>query len=583
MSRRKIIFGSLIGMVLALAFFLSNRMCELVRTAVKNGGDLFAEYSSFFSHIAKRPLYISLDIIDLGVGFIVALLIFLLAISRKRVFRPGEEYGSARFGTSNDIKPFVDPVSDRNIILTQTECLSMQGRMKIVNGIDYNRNKNVVVIGGTGTGKTRYFVKPNLLQMYGSYIVTDPKGTLLTECGQAFEVNHYQIRVLNLNGAQGIKQSLHYNPFAYIRSEADILKLVDVLMSNTNGNAQQSTADPFWQASEKLLYTALIGYIWDCGDPEEQNIGTLLDLLGACDVREDDENYKNPVDLLFDNLEKDFPNHFALRQYRKYRQAAGKTAKSILISCGARLAAFDISEVRELMSFDELELDTLGERKTALFIITSDTDKTFNFIAAIMYSQMFNLLCDKALEYGGRLPVHVRCILDEFANMGQIPNFENIISVIRSREISACPILQSKAQLEAVYDKKADIIIDNCDTMLFLGGKGKILEEVSKLLGRQTIDQNNDSHSRGAQRNDSTSFQKLGRELLMPDELATLSNNECICHIRGVRPFKSKKYNLTSHPRYPLTSDADAKNTFVPLWLRPPVTITPDETFRVLL
>ncbi len=515
MNRKKAFFYSLVGLLIGLLFAFVNRASEVIRLAWERGGDLVDAFDSIGGSIAAKPFYLSRHINDLmASGFVVmALLMFIL--HHRKVFRPGEEYGSARFGTKQDIKYLVDPTPDHNIILTATESLSMAGRMKITKTEDFNRNKNVLVIGGAGSRKTMGFVKPNLLQMHSSYIVTDPKGTLLTECGHAFEVNHYRIKVLNLFEAEGMRKSLGYNPFAYIRNEADVLKLVDVLMANTNGGEQKQSSDPFWTAAEKLFYCALIGYIWSCGEPEDQNMGTLLDLLNACDAREEDEEYQNPVDLIFQDLKRECPEHFAVRQYVKFRKAAGKTMKSILISCGARLAPFDIQEVRDLMSEDELELDKLGDRKTVLFVITSDTSKTFNFIAAMMYSQMFNLLCDRALQCGGRLKVHVRCLLDEFANIGKIPNFEEIISVIRSREISVCPILQSKAQLESVYDKKTDIIVDNCDTLLFLGSKSvKTLKEVGELLGKQTIDLWNDSKARGSSKTDTTSYQKLGREIM---------------------------------------------------------------------
>ncbi|WMJ83148.1 type IV secretory system conjugative DNA transfer family protein [Oscillospiraceae bacterium MB24-C1] len=584
MNRRKLTFHTLAVLFLLLVFWYVNRASELLRGAFEDGTSMALAIQNTGIEMLRNPFYLSINNIDLAVASASVLVLLITALQRRKVFRPGEEYGSARFGTMRDIQPFIDKDPDKNIILTETEMLSMSSRMKRTKNEDYNRNKNVLIIGGAGSGKTRYFVKPNLLQMHSSYVVTDPKGTLLRECGHAFEASGYRIKVLNLNETDGMRQSQGYNPFNYIRSEADILKLVDVLMANTNGEGQRPTGDPFWQAAEKLLYTALIGYIWSCGEPQDKNIGTLLDLLGASDAKEEDEEYKNPVDVLFMELEREFPDHFAVRQYRKYRKAAGKTAKSILISCGARLAPFDIKEVRDLMSEDELELEQLGDRKTVLFVITSDTNKTFNFIAAMMYSQMFNLLCDRALyKYGGSLPVHVRCILDEFANIGRIPNFEEIISVIRSREISACPILQSRAQLESVYEKKSDIIMDNCDTLLFLGSKSyKTLEEMTKMIGRQTIDQYNTSKSRGSQKSDSTNYQKLGRELMTIDELASMSRSECICHIGGIRPFKSKKYDLTQHPRYHLTSDADRNNAYTPLWLRPHVTISAEERFEVL-
>lgn len=574
----------LIAAVFFVIFWYVNRCSELVQSALTTGKDVIDAILNAPSIISKKIFHLSFDIIDIISGAMAVLLAFFILMHENKVFRLGEEYGSAKYGKPKDIRPFIDrDNADNNLILTKTEMLSMQGRIKIRNGMDYNRNKNVIVIGGSGAGKTRYFVKPNLLQMNGSYVVTDPKGTLLAECGRAFERNGYRIKVLNINGMEGMKQSLHYNPFAYIRNEADVLRLVDMIIANTNGDKQSQGNDPFWVNADKLLLLALIGYIWSCGEPEDKNINTLLDMLGECSAKEENEEYQSPVDLLFNELEKDFPDHFSVRAYRKFRKGAGKTLKSVLMSCGARLAAFDIQEIRELLSYDELELDTLGDEKTILFVVNSDTDTTFNFIAAIMYSQMFNLLCDKALyTYGGSLPVHVSCILDEFYNIGKIPNFENIISVIRSRNISACPILQSKSQIEERYDKKAGVIIDNCDTTLFLGSTDmKILKEVSEMLGKETISLYNDSKSRGTQKSDSINYQKLGRELLTPDELRRLNGNECICLIRGIKPFKSKKYDLTKHPRYQLTADADSRNKFIPAWLRKPTDIAPDEQFRV--
>ncbi|MDF3005282.1 MAG: conjugal transfer protein TraG [Oscillospiraceae bacterium] len=583
MNRRKLTFHALAVLFLLLVFWYVNRASELLRGAFQDGKSMALALQNTGGEMLRNPFYLSINSIDLGVASASALVLLITALQRRKVFRVGEEYGSAQYGTKRDIQPFINPDPDKNIILTETERLSMSLHMKRTKTEDYNRNKNVLIIGGSGSGKTRYFVKPNILQMYGSYVVTDPKGTVMREVGHALEINGYDIKVLNVTDAAGMRQSLHYNPLAYAKDEAGILKLVDVLMSNTNGEGLKPSGDPFWQSSEKLLYCALISYILSCGEPEDKNLGTLVDMISAFEVHEDDADFKCAVDLLFDQLESEFPEHFAVKQYKKFKLAAGKTAKSILISCGARLAPFDIKEVRDLMAYDELDLDKLGDKKTALFVITSDTDKTFNFIAALMYSQMFNLLCDKALyDYGGVLPVHVRCILDEFYNIGRIPNFDQLIAVIRSRNMSACPILQSKAQVEGIYDKKADIIVDNCDTLLFLGGKGKILEEVVKLLGRQTIDQFNTSKSRGNQKSDSTNYQKLGRELMTIDELASMSRSECICHIGGIRPFKSKKYDLTQHPRYHLTSDADRSNEYTPLWLRPHVTISAEERFEVL-
>lgn len=583
MSSKKAFSYTLMLLVVLVVFFYINRSSEVVRTAYENGQDLLQAMDGIGQVILERPLYLSLNQTDLLVpGFVLTVLLMFI-MRRRKVFRLGEEYGSARWGTAADIKPFIDPDPYKNIILTQTERLSMAGRMKVTKAEDYNRNKNVLVIGGAGTGKTRYYVKPNLLQCHSSYVITDPKGLLLYECGHALESQGYAIKVLNLDDTWGMRKSMGYNPFVYIHSEADILKVVDVFMANTGGGDKKEMGDPFWQAAERLFYCALIAYIWSVGEPEDRNFCTLLDLLNASDAREEDEDYQSPVDILFRDLEKDYPSHFAVRQYKKFRKAAGKTAKSILISCAARLAPFDIQEVRDLMTTDELELDLLGDEKTALFVITSDTNKTFNFIAALAYSQMFNLLCNRADHvHGGRLPVHVRCLFDEFANIGRIPNFDEIISVIRSREISANVILQSKAQLESVYEKKTDIIVDNCDSLLFLGGKGKMLEDVVKLIGKQTIDQFSESKTRGSQKSDGTNYQKLGRELLTVDELAVMSRKKCICQIGGIRPFYSDKYNLPEHPRYKLLSDADERNTYIPPWMpRQPLDISLDEGFEI--
>lgn len=584
MNRRKLVTYSLAFVFTLLLFVYTNRLCLLLRKAFGTDASLAAAFGGTVDDMLKSPFFLSFNSVDLSVAGAAVLVLVIAAFQRRKVFRFGEEYGSACYGTKRDIQPFIDPDPDKNIILTETERLSMSLYMKRTKTDDFNRNKNVLVIGGSGIGKTRYFVKPNVLQMYGSYVITDPKGTVIREVGHALEVNGYDIRMINVTDAVGMRQSLHYNPLAYAKDEAGILKLVDVLMSNTNGEGLKPSGDPFWQSSEKLLYCALISYILSCGEPEDKNLGTLVDMISAFEVHEEDADFKCAVDLLFEQLEAEFPEHFAVKQYKKFKLAAGKTAKSILISCGARLAPFDIKEVRDLMAYDELELDRLGDKKAALFVITSDTDKTFNFIAALMYSQMFNLLCDKALYvYGGVLPVHVRCILDEFYNIGRIPNFDQLIAVVRSRNMSACPILQSKAQIEGIYDKKADIIVDNCDTLLYLGGgKGKILEDVVKLLGRQTIDQSNESQSRGTQKSNSTNYQKLGRDLMTQDELASMKRSECICHIGGIRPFKSQKYDLTKHPRYHLTSDADRNNEYTPPWLRPKVIISAEERFEVL-
>lgn len=495
-------------------------------------------------------------LIGIAGGAALRLMVYLKAKNAKK-FRQGVEYGSARWGTAKDIEPYVDPVFENNIILTETERLMMSGRPKHPK---YARNKNILVIGGSGSGKTRFFVKPNLMQMHSSYVVTDPKGTVLVECGKMLAKNKYRIKVLN---TINFKKSMRYNPFAYIRSEKDILKLVNTIILNTKGEGQQATED-FWVKAEKLYYTALIGYIWyECVE-EEQNFTTLLDMINASEAREDDEEFKNPVDLMFDELEEREPDHFAVKQYKKYKLAAGKTAKSILISCGARLAPFDIKELRDLTSYDELELDMLGDKKTALFVIISDTDDTFNFIVSIMYTQLFNLLCDRADDvYNGRLPIHVRCLLDEFANIGQIPKFEKLIATIRSREISASIILQSKSQLKAIYKDNADTIEGNCDTTLFLGGKEKTtLKELAEVLGKETIDLYNTSDTRGTSQSYGLNYQKTGKELMSQDEIAVMDGGKCIMQLRGVRPFFSDKFDITKHKQYHLLSDYDEKNTF---------------------
>lgn len=498
---------------------------------------------------------------DLLVGIITGvafrLVVYFKAKNAKK-FRHGVEYGSARWGTPKDIEPYMDKENfENNILLTQTERLQMNGRPS---SPKYARNKNVLIIGGSGSGKTRFFVKPNLMQMHSSYVVTDPKGTVLLEVGKMLQSNGYRIKVLN---TINFTKSCHYNPFSYIRSEKDILKLVNTIIVNTKGEGAQATED-FWVKAEKLYYQALIAYIWYEAPEEEQNFSMLIDLIDASEAREDDEEFKNAVDLLFEELEKEDPTHFAVRQYKKYKLAAGKTAKSILISCGARLAPFDIRELRELTSYDELELDTLGERKTAMFVIISDTDATFNFLVSIMYAQLFNLLCDKADDvYGGRLPIHVRCLLDEFANIGQIPSFEKLIATIRSREISASIILQSKSQLKAIYKDNADTIEGNCDTTLFLGGKEKTtLKEMAEILGKETIDLYNTSDTRGTSQSYGLNYQKTGKELMSQDEIAVMDGGKCIMQVRGVRPFFSDKYDITKHKQYKNLSDYDSKNTF---------------------
>ena len=509
---------------------------------------------------ALSSLWLSFHPTDLLIG-IAGAVIFRMAVYLKgknaKKYRHGIEYGSARWGTAADIAPYMDKDFFQNIPMTQTERITMASRPKQPK---YARNKNILVIGGSGSGKTRFFCKPSLLQAHSSYVCTDPKGTLLPEIGTFLERKKYRIKCLNLIN---FRKSMKYNPLAYIRSEKDILKLVNALIMNTKGEGEKSSED-FWVKAERLYYSALIGYIWYEATEEEKNFITLLDLINASEAREDDETYQSPVDLLFSQLEEREADHFAVKQYRKFKMAAGKTLKSILISCGARLAPFDIKELRDLMEYDELELDTLGDQKTALFVILSDTDSTFNFVAALMYSQLFNLLCDKADDfYGGRLPVHVRLILDEFANIGQIPNFDKLIATIRSREISASIILQSQSQLKTIYKDAADTIVGNCDSTLFLGGKEKsTLKEISELLGKETIDLYNQSENRGSQVSHGLSYQKLGKELMTQDELAVMDGGKCIFMLRGVRPFLSDKYDLTQHPNYRYTADADPKNVF---------------------
>ena len=495
-------------------------------------------------------------LIGIAGAVVLRMAVYLKGKNAKK-YRHGIEYGSARWGTAADIAPYMDKDFFQNIPMTQTERITMASRPKQPK---YARNKNILVIGGSGSGKTRFFCKPSLLQAHSSYVCTDPKGTLLPEIGTFLERKKYRIKCLNLIN---FRKSMKYNPLAYIRSEKDILKLVNALIMNTKGEGEKSSED-FWVKAERLYYSALIGYIWYEATEEEKNFITLLDLINASEAREDDETYQSPVDLLFSQLEEREPDHFAVKQYRKFKMAAGKTLKSILISCGARLAPFDIKELWDLMEYDELELDTLGDQKTALFVILSDTDSTFNFVAALMYSQLFNLLCDKADDfYGGRLPVHVRLILDEFANIGQIPNFDKLIATIRSREISASIILQSQSQLKTIYKDAADTIVGNCDSTLFLGGKEKsTLKEISELLGKETIDLYNQSENRGSQVSHGLSYQKLGKELMTQDELAVMDGGKCIFMLRGVRPFLSDKYDLTRHPNYRYTADADPKNVF---------------------
>lgn len=499
---------------------------------------------------------------DLLGGLVTAFifrLILYYKVKNAKKFRHGEEYGSARWGNQKDIEPFVDPIFENNIILTETERLTLNSRPKQPK---YARNKNVIVIGSSGSGKTRFYLKPQLMQMTPnvSYVCTDPKGTIIVECGKMLVNGGYRIKVLN---TINFKKSMHYNPFHYIRSEKDILKLVNTIIANTKGEGEKSTED-FWVKAERLLYSALIGYIWYEAPEEEQNFSTLLEFINASETREDDEEFKNAVDELFEELEAENPEHFAVRQYRKYKLAAGKTAKSILISCGARLAPFDIQELREIMSYDEMELDMIGDQKTAMFVIISDTDDTFNFVVAIMYTQLFNLLCDKADdEHGGRLPYHVRLLLDEFSNIGQIPKFDKLIATIRSREISASIILQSQSQLKTIYKDAAETITGNCDTVLFLGGKeSSTLKEISETLGKETIDLYNTSDTRGTSQSYGLNYQKTGKELMSRDELAVMDGNKCILQLRGVRPFLSNKYDITKHKRYKELSDADKRNAF---------------------
>ena len=511
-----------------------------------------------FSAAFQSP-FPSFAVFDLLIGFTLAACFRLYTYAKSKdakKYRKGVEYGSARWGTPEDIKPFMDSKFENNIILTQTERLTMASR---VPNPANARNKNVLVIGGSGSGKTRFFVKPNLMQLHSSYVVTDPKGTVLVECGKLLKDNGYRIKVFN---TINFDKSHHYNPLAYVHSEKDILKLVNVLIANTKGEGK--SGDDFWVKAETLLYIALIGYIHYELPPEEQNFATLINMLNKMDAREDDEDYQNEIDLKFEALAKKKPEHFAVRQYAKFKMAAGKTAKSILVSCGARLAVFDIQELRELTEYDELSLDTIGDHRTALFLIMSDTDASFNFLISMAYSQMFNLLCEKADDhYGGRLPVHVRCLIDEFANIGQIPNFEKLIATIRSREISACIVLQAQSQLKAIYKDNADTITGNCDTLLFLGGKEKTtLKEMEELLGKETIDTYNTGESRGRETSHSLNYQKLGKALMSVDELAVMDGGKCILQLRGVRPFLSDKYDITAHPNYKYLSDFDPKNAF---------------------
>ena len=583
-----------------LFVWLFDKLCQAVRLAPgADASEKLLRIAQGFTE-AFASLWLSLHPLDLLLGVagaaLVRLAVYLKAKNAKK-YRRGVEYGSARWGRPEDIAPYIDPVPDWNIPLTRTESLTMTSRPKDPKTA---RNKNILVIGGSGSGKTRFFVKPSLLQMHSSYVVTDPKGQLLRETGKLLAhggpkrdengkpvrdkhgkvvYEPYRIKVLN---TINFSKSMKYNPLAYVRSEKDILKLVNVIIANTKGDGEKSSED-FWVKAERLLYCALIGYIWYEAEPEEKNFITLLELINACEAREDDETYKSPVDILFDELAQEQPEHFAVKQYVKFKMAAGKTLKSILVSCGARLSPFDIKELRDIMTEDELELDTMGDRKTALFLIMSDTDTTFNFVIAMLQSQLFNLLCDKADDlYNGRLPVHVRCLLDEFANIGQIPNFDKLIATIRSRVISASIILQSQSQLKTIYKDAADTIVGNCDVTLFLGGKEKsTLKEISELLGKETIDSLSQSENRGAQTSHGLSYQKLGKELMTQDEIAVMDGGKCILQLRGVRPFFSDKYDLTKHPRYKYLSDADKKNVFdVERYMkRRPAIVKPDEPF----
>ena len=570
-------------LILNLPYLLFVWLFDKVGAAVRlsPGADASAKllhlgdgFTAAFSSIA--PSFHPVDLLIGIAGAVIVRLIIYVKGKNAKKYRKGMEYGSARWGTAEDIKPYTDPVFENNIPLTQTERLTMNSRPKQPK---YARNKNILVIGGSGSGKTRFFVKPSLMQMHSSYVVTDPKGTVLIECGKLLQRGGYRIKVLN---TINFKKSMKYNPFAYLRSEKDILKLVNTIIANTKGDGEKSGED-FWVKAEKLYYTALIGYIWYEAPDEEKNFTTLLEMINASEAREDDEDFQNPVDLMFERLEEKDPEHFAVKQYKKYKLAAGKTAKSILISCGARLAPFDIKELRELMETDEMELDTIGDRKTALFVIISDTDDTFNFVVSILYTQLFNLLCDKADdEYGGRLPVHVRCLLDEFANIGQIPKFEKLIATIRSREISASIILQSQSQLKAIYKDNADTIVGNCDTTLFLGGKEKTtLKEISEILGKETIDSFNTSETRGRELSHGLNYQKLGKQLMTEDEIAVMDGGKCILQLRGVRPFFSDKFDITKHPKYKYLSDADPKNAFdmEKHLKRRPAIVKPDEVF----
>lgn len=551
------------SLIVSLPYVIVGMLCTNIGEAwrIAEGTDYSAKLFSFFEALGtafRNPLP-SFRLFDLTVGVICGIVLrtaVYLKSKNAKNYKHNEEYGSARWGKSKDIEPFTDPIFKNNVILTKTEHLTMNSRPK---NPAYSRNKNVLIVGGSGSGKTRFWIKPNLLQLHSSYVLTDPKGTTIQEVGTAFQRVDYRIKIFN---TINFRKSMHYNPFEYIRSEKDILKLVTTLMVNTRGEGKGS--DPFWDKAEALLYCALIGYIHYEAPKEEQNFATLIEFINAMEVREEDEEYRNPVDLMFEELKSRKPDHFAVRQYAKFKLAAGKTLKSILVSAGARLAPFDIREVREITMYDELELDTLGDERTVLFLIMSDTDGSFNFLISMIYTQMFNLLCEKADDvYGGRLPVHVRCLIDEAANIGQIPNLEKLIATIRSREISACLVLQAKSQLKAIYKDNADTIIGNCDSQIFLGGsEPTTLKELSKALGKETIDIFSTSNTRGNSPSYGTNFQKLGKELMTRDELFVLDGKKCILQLRGVRPFLSDKYDLTQHPNYRYTADYDKKLTF---------------------
>ncbi|MCR4746724.1 MAG: type IV secretory system conjugative DNA transfer family protein [Lachnospiraceae bacterium] len=549
---------------------LGKNLLETMQTMITSGG-LGKAFSNPFPSFNLFDL-----VVGIACGVVFKLVVYIKGKNAKK-YRHNREYGSARWGKHEDIEPFIDPQFSNNLILSQTERLMMSGKPKEPK---YARNKNVLVVGGSGSGKTRFFIKPNLLQMHSSYVLTDPKGTLVNEVGMLFAKSEYHLKIFN---TINFKKSMHYNPIAYIHSEKDILKLVTTLIANTKGDGKEG--DEFWTKSEKLLYTALIGYIYYEAPEEEKNFNTLLEMINSMEVREDDESFENPVDILFRKLAERDPDHFAVRQYAKYKLAAGKTAKSILISCGARLAPFDIAELREITSYDELELDTLGDRKTILFLIMSDTDATFNFLISMIYTQLFNLLCEKADDvYGGSLPVHVRCLIDEMANIGQIPNLEKLMATIRSREISAALVLQTKSQLKAIYKDNADTIIGNCDSQIFLGGSEQTtLKDLNAILGKETIDIYNTGETRGQSQSYNMNYQKLGRDLMSLDEIAVMDGSKCIVQLRGVRPFLSDKYDLTKHPNYKYTADADKRNWFdVEKFLSHKLVLRADDEYTVI-